>query len=504
MELPSAFLRIRYSLSLNLHRHQLRQKSRGKSKGENKMVTRSTLQKFIRKGGYEIVDELGGFPSGTRREGAGFYKELHSRLGFGSKPTLIAIKNDFPTRKVAEDYLAERIPHEVRRVEKYQETDAYRRLDKNMPLKLQKYKSSIHRVLSRAHYMLGNNEPMNWTPQDIKNLRAGRIEDYDPKTFESRQKIWKRYVYDEKKAEQGFADPINFEFATQFRRAMRILELYELEKAFPHTPLRAPMKKDDWLRENQILSLITKIEEIDTLIAVALQMLGGARVSSVLEIERKNIMNDRVMEYETKISQWVERLYDPSIINLVMDYVNHFNIQDRLFHFDSAELNRRLRKASKTAEISFGKNKYVTTHLLKHTFVTQASLHVVPLEAISEQTGTEVRTLKLYYRGAPSKLAQIAILGVKEEEQLDLPTWIRNIIYPAFKARYDFLIAEGKQVKVNGVIRAEKPIVKKEPKRRTPRKKRTLTQLQAAAEHGATQGLRDWAKRQIEEGNYRE
>ena len=58
------------------------------------------------------------------------------------------------------------------------------------------------------------------------------------------------------------------------------------------------------------------------------------------------------------------------------------------FHF------RRLRSAGRRAKLK----KVISTHILKHTFVTQASRHGVSAENIVDQTGTELRTLEKFYR----------------------------------------------------------------------------------------------------------
>jgi hypothetical protein len=482
------------------------------------MVSRKTLQKFIRKGGYEIVAEE---KEGWEKWGL-LTDNSRLRIETGlSKPVLISIKNQYPTKEQAEDYLLKRT-HETRRVERFEETAAWRIIDRDLRIKKptltkpERTKDNMKRAYTYCHYVLAYKEPLDWTTEDIANLRIGNIESYDPKTFETRKKFWENKILDKHKVPPD----IKYGVAVNLRQGFDVLGKPDLKAPLTKTQMRTPTKKEHYLREEQIISLLggedgkgVGINEIDTLMFFTIQTLGGARESSVYLVQRNDIKDVYIAMREPKLEAKgkaeVERFYDPKIIQLLIDYCNYAKIESgHLFKFQKRDFNKRLRRASKECGIFFlnlkGEKRLLTSHVLKHTFVTQASTHGWTSEAIEDQTGTEWRNLKLYYRGEHSQAAKLAVLGEKALGQISWKEWIDSTIYPAIKRRYDFLIAEGKQVIVNGIVRAEKPVVKKEPKRKTARKPRTLSQLKAAMEHGATQGLRDWAKRQIEEGNYRE
>jgi hypothetical protein len=72
-------------------------------------------------------------------------------------------------------------------------------------------------------------------------------------------------------------------------------------------------------------------------------------------------------------------------------------------------------------------------HVLKHTFVTQASRHGVSAENIVSQTGTELRTLEKFYRAKNEAKLRHEMQGTVYTA-IPFHEWIRKLI-PYSKAR---------------------------------------------------------------------
>ncbi|MDH5795767.1 MAG: hypothetical protein OEZ24_06630 [Candidatus Bathyarchaeota archaeon] len=72
-----------------------------------KLVKKSTLRKFLEKGGYDVIearDPRGWINPETGKAWWGIFKSLKEKTGL-SKPTCMTVQRSFPTRKDAEDYL---------------------------------------------------------------------------------------------------------------------------------------------------------------------------------------------------------------------------------------------------------------------------------------------------------------------------------------------------------------------------------------------------------------
>lgn len=180
----------------------------------------------------------------------------------------------------------------------------------------------------------------------------------------------------------------------------------------------AGQKKQWYLSTDQIVSIIGVIREVDTLLLFLLGILFGGRFSALSKIKRKDVDYEaQVLDlYEPKVRKTVEKVLPVrSIADLLRVYVDDFNIKGLLFKWKIGVYNRRLKKAGKDANMPFE----ISTHIMKHTAITQMSLHGVDVDVIEEYVGTEARTIKAFYRGGGEKKIRAQIRG----EELKVEKW---------------------------------------------------------------------------------
>jgi hypothetical protein len=107
----------------------------------------------------------------------------------------------------------------------------------------------------------------------------------------------------------------------------------------------------------------------------------------------------------------------------------------------------------------------ISTHIIKHSFVSQASFHGVSLDIISKQTGTEESTLKKFYRAEDVRRVRHELRG-EEYGIISFPEWIEKTLHPHFVARYKEI--KDKYARTDGL--RLKPIA--EPKAEAPRERK--------------------------------
>ena len=76
----------------------------------------------------------------------------------------------------------------------------------------------------------------------------------------------------------------------------------------------------------------------------------------------------------------------------------------------------------------------MTTHILKHTFVTPAHRHNVSAEMVTDQTGTEFRTLVKSYQAKDEKKIRHEMQGIAYDH-VPFYEWIERLA-PYFEKRY--------------------------------------------------------------------
>ena len=257
-----------------------------------------------------------------------------------------------------------------------------------------------------------------------------------------------------------FVDPqtnkIAFPKAVALRFAMRMGKARDLadDPRFTTKGLKREKgrKKHWYLEEDEIIKVVNCINEPDTLVLTYLGFLIGGRFSALhgltdAQIHRKEQF---LMLYEPKVRRTIEKdLFDFSL-EFLWQYIIDFNIKGRLFHWNLAEYNERLKKASIDAGLP--QAKWMTTHILKHTCVTQMSLHGIDIDVISEYIGTDPKTLMDFYRGGGREKIRSQILDLPRKQE----TWKQFIqrLHPFFVARYNHI--KPYAAKVDG-IKAVKP-----------------------------------------------
>jgi hypothetical protein len=225
---------------------------------------------------------------------------------------------------------------------------------------------------------------------------------------------------------------------------------------------RKPQKRGWYLEQEELLRFIYGIQEIDTLVYARIGFEGGGRFSSTILTTTDKIKYDLnlIEMYEPKVEEPVERYFVPCTMDFIRQYCRDFNIVGKLFRWDYQEMNRRLLRAGlkaglfrytgeyvekkvkikgrwQTLKIPLTEGKKTTTHLLKHTFVSLASLHGFGLDDVSEQTGTDPSTLKKHYLGVGKKKLKAVILG--QVEYIPWNEWVAKVLHPHWVARYNQL-----------------------------------------------------------------
>ena len=283
--------------------------------------------------------------------------------------------------------------------------------------------------------------------------------------------------------ESSFIDPKTSEIQFGKLSTIRVIMTFAGidPKAYPEFTTkgkkRPPQKRAWYLEEEELLRYIYGIQEIDTLVFARIGFEAGGRFSSTVDVNTDKIKYDLnlIEMYEPKVSTTEERYFVPCTMDMIRQYCRDFNVIGKLFRWDYNEANRRLLRAGLKAGLFRYTGQYVekkvkvkgrwqtfkspltegkktTTHLLKHTFVSLASLHGFGLDDVSEQTGTDPSTLKKFYLGVGKKKLKGLILGTVE--YLPWKEWIEKRLHPHWVARYNQL--KPLMEKVDG-IRMVKP-----------------------------------------------
>lgn len=242
-----------------------------------------------------------------------------------------------------------------------------------------------------------------------------------------------------------FVDPqtnkISFHNAVGLRRAMSLGKARDLidDPRFTTRELkREKGRRRFWyLEEDEIIKVVNVLNEPDTLIFFYLDLLIGGRGNAARAITVSNIHRQaQSLEiYETKVSRRVEKdMFDFSL-NLIWQYIIDFDIKERLFVNTLDSYNRRFIQASKDAGLP--PEKTITSHMFKHTCITQMSLHGVDIDVISDYVGTDADTIMQFYRGGGREKIRAQILDLPRHQE----TWKQFVekIHPFFVARYNYI-----------------------------------------------------------------
>jgi len=271
--------------------------------------------------------------------------------------------------------------------------------------------------------ILNKKDPISWDKEDFT-------------------KIWNTDKFISSEA-GGFEE----HYATSFHRLMRATERHDLLSKFVGHK-RPPGGKKEWfLHDKENVDLCNNIEKPDVLVYDFAGQTWGARSSGMLatKVSDVHFEDHSITVYEPKTKQFVSKYPPIPFFKLLAKYVKDFDLQpkDPLFPNSYGYYNDRLGKAGEKA----GLKKTVSTHILKHTFVSQGHRHNLSKETVIEMTGTEDRTLKKYYLSVSEKKIRHETQGIPLDT-IPFYEWVAWL-YPYFEQRYDELINSGATINGN-------------------------------------------------------
>lgn len=371
-------------------------------------VLESKIEHFVKMGGYDIVRKI------TRGKNKGKFRNISEaarRTGI-SRPTIYAILEKYPEKpsKTKPKY-----------VDKLEDSEGYKRLEQMFEKRISSSAwSQTKSVLRRAFKILGyNKDPMTWTEEDYRILWAAEM-------FHS----------DECKG-------INKPFAIALRRVMRATDNHNLLAKFKFNNPPEGKKKQWFMHDDDIIKEINHIEAVDVLMFFFTGIGVGARSSALIGKDKQHgvmpkdvdTIDDVLMVYEPKVQSYVLKFPPKALVRMLDQYITDFKISNgqKLFPNSYTYYKDALLEAGKKA----GLRKKITTHILKHTFVTQANRHGCSAETIVHQTGTELRCLEKFYRATNENKLRHEMQGRKHNFK-PFPEWISELSYYV-RARYNQL-----------------------------------------------------------------
>jgi len=390
-------------------------------------ISKKTLDQFVKLGGYDIVryDRKANRWKGISKA---------SRITKTHRDTITRLLKAFPTEPKKEV-----MPRYYR---DFKESTGYKRLKTEIGHKTW-FKYAMRDVLTAYHF-LKNKDIIYWTLQDIQNVRRNCLKMRSPET-----------------------DDIHPNKGTSLRRAIKALNMHKLLPALDHVSKLPAGKKLAWyLEEHDLIKLIHEIQRPDTLLYLYIGVTSGARHSGIVTLSPERVKTARMemLIYEPKRKTYVPKVVPSCVLDLLNKYIVDFKFRgdQRTFGASYSVYNQRLTKAGRKADLA----DTTSTHILKHTFVSQASFHGVSLDVISAQTGTEEGTLKKFYRAENIRRIRHELLG-EEYGVTPFSEWVETVLHPHFVSRYKEI--KEKYVKTDGVLRS-KAVFKREAK---PTKKKT-------------------------------
>jgi len=338
-----------------------------------------------------------------------------------SRPTIDKWLNRFPHGVPA--LRAPRLT-EPKYVEDFNATEAWQRL------KDHKYAKEIKTSLLTAWKLLGKREPIEWTDQDVRDLR--------------KPTVTRKGITQDNTLYLPLTKDIAPEHAVNLRRALHALSLYMLEKPLEEVPKRPHGSRQQWFLENSdLINLLSGADDIETLLFCVLGIQCGARPTSMTQIRVSDINFEKnyIQYYEGKRRQYIPRFFIPETMMLLRRYISDKNLKmtDRLFSQDAMEYTNRLKTIGFSQNIPKLQAEGAGAYLLRHTFATQASEHDVSLEVVMKQGGwTDASTLLNHYLFVKSSKMQRELLGVEVEKPLNFGQWIKQFM-PYWEKRYNEL-----------------------------------------------------------------
>lgn len=250
---------------------------------------------------------------------------------------------------------------------------------------------------------------------------------------------------------------------------MRAIGKANLLEDFKTKKPKAGSKKHWYLTDEDIIAIINQINEVDILLMLYEGITTGARFSGLVTTcpDKINYAESILQIWEPKVKEWVDKDVPKCLLDLVKQYITDFDIRgvEELYRRSYPVYKGRLESAGEKA----GVKHIVSTHILKHTFVTQACNRGVSLEVASLQCGTEPKTLHDYYFGVNRERRRHELLG-EEYKTIPFYEWI-NMLHPYFAKRYEeikgncIMTSKGIELRQQEKIRTVKPIRVHKPRK---------------------------------------
>ena len=306
---------------------------------------------------------------------------------------------------------------EPRYVQEFKNTEAWKRL------KDHKYSKTIKTPLLVAWKLLGKKEPVDWTIEDVQDLRKPMVGGKDNTLYLNVTKD---------------ISPYN---ATNLRRAFTGLSLYDLKKPLENVPKRPIGTRKQWYLENsEIIKLFEGIEKVDTLVFVVLDLQCGARPNSMVrtKVSDINFGKNYIYYYESKTKEHIPRFFIPETMSLLKRYISdtRLKLNQRLFKRRITSYTERLKAIGKKQGIQKLEVKGAGAYILRHTFATQASEHDVSLEVVMKQGNwKDSKTLMDHYMFIKTSKMMRELLGVEVEKPKNFGEWIRQFV-PYWEKKY--------------------------------------------------------------------
>ena len=215
---------------------------------------------------------------------------------------------------------------------------------------------------------------------------------------------------------------------------MRATNNHNLLEKFKYNNPPEGKKKQWFLHTQEIEKLLPHIRTKETLTLFFLGISTGARHSGLMEITVDKIdFNDKVIQvHEPKVQSYVLKYPPFPVMEFLKKYVEDMKLSsnEKIFPHSYHWHLYQLKKAGKEA----GLKKKITTHILKHTFVTQAQRHGVSGDTVSDQCGTELRCLVKFYRAKDESRLRHETQG-RTYKFKPFHVWINELSYH-FRTRY--------------------------------------------------------------------
>jgi integrase len=376
-------------------------------------LSKAKLEQFIKKKGYQIVRH-----SKTKKHWQ-HISEASRRTGL-SRPTIYKLLEAYPEppRNIQPKY-----------VKTFEESEGFRLLELTYKKKLSpaEWRQTIRDCLLAWRHIGGSSnnkkDPISWTIDDWRE-------------------IWNMEVFYSKEA-GGILE----QHATRLRRMMYSCDIIEALRKFKGKKAPQGKHKDWFLHDHEIKLLVDHIAEQDTLLFVLLGISTGARASALLKIKVEwiDFYSKTIKVYEPKVKVFAYKYPPYCVFELLKEYIEEKNLrpEDQVFPRGYSFYVRAMKASGKRAGI--GSN--VTTHILKHTYVSQAYRHGVSAETVVEQVKTELRTLLKYYQAKDEKRMRHEMQGT-DFKHVPFHEWLGALSY-FFKVRYNQLKANSTSRRVS-------------------------------------------------------